>query len=71
MTDVPAETPVTIPVVDPTVATGKRLLLQVPPGVGSLRVVVLPSHTNVVPVIADGDGLHVMVVVTIHAPPNE
>ena len=46
-------TPVTTPV-DETVATPVALLLQVPPDVASNKVVVLPVHTEVVPVIAGG-----------------
>jgi hypothetical protein len=42
---VPAVRPDTIPVVDPTLAFVGELLLQVPPGVRSLSVVVKPTHT--------------------------
>ncbi len=47
----PAATPVTIPEEPPTVATGKLPLLQLPPGVALLKVIVLPWHTVVAPVI--------------------
>ena len=48
---VPAVRPVTMPDVL-IVAVAGALLLQVPPGVASLRVVVLPAHSLAVPVIA-------------------
>lgn len=51
MMAVPAVTPVTIPVVAPTVATAGVLLLQVPPGVALLKVVVAPTQWRVVPVM--------------------
>ena len=57
---VPLATPVTSPAV-PMVATAVLLLLQVPPEVLLLRVMVLLSQArNVVPVIAVS-GLHVSV----------
>ena len=65
MRDVPADTPVTIPVEEPTVATPKVLLIQRPPGVLLLRVVVLPTHTVVEPLIADGAAVTVTTVVAI------
>lgn len=45
--------PVTIPV-EPTVATDGVPLLHVPPAVASFNVVVKPTHTLAVPVIASG-----------------
>ena len=51
MVNVHAATPVTIPVVKPTVATDGLLLLHVPPPT-SLSAVVEPTHTFGVPVIA-------------------
>jgi hypothetical protein len=51
----PAETPVTAPVEEPTVATAVLLLLHVPPPVLWLRVVTEPWHTLVVPVIGGSD----------------
>ena len=60
---VPANTPVTIPVEEPIVATVGVLLLHVPPVVASLNVVVEPSQTVNVPVIPAGDGLTVTIVV--------
>jgi len=51
---VPADTPVTIPVVDPTVATPILPLLHTPPPDTLLSVVVLPEHSVIVPVIDEG-----------------
>ena len=48
--------PVTIPVVLPTVALSVLLLVHVPPP-ASVRLVVNPTHTVDVPVIAAGNGL--------------
>jgi len=56
---VPLLTPYTIPVADPTVPTGVLLLLQVPvppDAVASLRLIVNPTHTLVVPVIVPATG---------------
>lgn len=50
MTAAPAVTPVTIPVLEPTVATPLLPLLQVPPTVALLKVVVLPTQAIAVPV---------------------
>lgn len=65
ITDVAVVLPVTTPVVDPIEALA-LLLLHVPPVVASLRAVVLPMHTFVVPVMAAGSALTVTVVVTAH-----
>ena len=62
MVDVPAATPVTMPVL-PTVALVTALLLQVPPLVALASVVVLPMQVNAVPVIAAGLGLTVTTLV--------
>ena len=51
--EVPAATPVTTPEV-PTVATDVIPLVQVPPAVMSVSVVVLPTQTEAVPVTAAG-----------------
>ncbi len=51
MVVVPAETPVTIPVDEPMVATAGVLDDHVPPGVASASVVVPVTHTVNVPVI--------------------
>jgi hypothetical protein len=42
---VPLETPVTMPVDEPIVATEVLVLLQVTPAVASVNVMVLPTHT--------------------------
>lgn len=66
MVAVPAATPTTVADNDPTVATSTSLLLQVPPGVGSNKVVVPPTHILVVPAIGDGAGVTDIVFVTKH-----
>ena len=48
--------PVTMPVLEPTVATAVLLLVQVPPPVRSLKLVVDPEQTILVPDIATGKG---------------
>ena len=70
---VPADTPVTWPVVRPgvsAVATAVLLLLHVPPVAVSLSVVVPPMQTLFVPIMAVGDGLMVTatVPVLVHGP---
>jgi hypothetical protein len=56
-------TPVTIPEAEPTVATPELLLLQMPPVVTVLNDVVDPAHTIAVPVIDNGKGWMVIVIV--------
>lgn len=56
MVDVPAATPVTIPVPDPIVATDVLLLVHTPPLDALLKVVVVPGHAVSTPVIAAGNG---------------
>ena len=51
MMAVPAATPVTTPEADPIVATEVDELLQIPQVVELLKVLVVPTHTDVVPVI--------------------
>ena len=53
---VPADKPLTTPVVL-MVATAGLLLLHTPPAVALDKVTVLPSHTVVVPVMVPADGL--------------
>jgi len=65
MTELPADTPVTTPPAE-IVATAGDALLHVPPAVALLRVLVAPTQTLVMPVIAAGSGLTVTVVVTAH-----
>lgn len=61
--EVPLVIPVTIPVVRP-IAMLVAALLQVPPTVALLSVIVKPAHTCfVVPVIGNGSGLIVTVAV--------
>lgn len=69
MVVVPAAIPVTVPVAL-TVAMAALLLVHVPPAVESLRVVVLPAHTVVAPVMAAtvGAPLTVTVAVRLIAP---
>ena len=61
--DVPAATPVVIPVEEPIVAMLVLLLAHVPPLVVFARVVVVVAHTVGVPVIAGKVGLTVTLVV--------
>ena len=60
MVGTPADTPVTTPVDEPTVAIAVLLLLQVPPVVASLIIIEEPVHTVVRPVIGEGVGLTVI-----------
>jgi hypothetical protein len=53
---VPKEIPVTMPVPEPTVALAGSLLVQLPPAEVFARVTVVPGHTVVLPVIAEGAG---------------
>ena len=62
----PAATPPNTPVVAPIVATEVLLLVQVPPGVASLNVLVDPWHMDVLPTMPDGRGFTVIVVVLLH-----
>ena len=59
----PLTTPVVAEPEEPTVPTVITLLLHIPPVVVSLKVVVKPSQTLAVPVIAAGRGLMVTGVV--------
>lgn len=60
----PAEEPVTIPVL-PTVATEGLEDDHVPPMAGSDRVVVFPVHTTYDPVIVPGSGTAITVSVIV------
>ncbi len=64
MIEVPAVTPVTTPAPAGTVENA-LLLLQVPPTVASVNVVVKPTQTAIGPDIAAGNGLTVTVAVAI------
>jgi len=59
MSEVPAATPVTIPVVEPMVALAVALLAHVPPDVISVKFVVDKTHAFITPEIAEGRGLTV------------
>jgi len=67
MMDVPAETPSTSPP-EVIVATGRLVLVHVPPVGVPISVVVDPAHKVYVPVTSDGAALTVTVAVVIHAP---
>lgn len=62
---VPDDTPVTMPLAEPTVALPTFALDQVPPAVTCASVVLLPGHTTLVPVIA-GTVLTVATAVVLH-----
>ena len=64
---VPVETPVTIPVTEPMVATEVLVLLHVPPANPSLNVTTEPGHIDVVPVIGGTEPINT-VLVTIAEP---
>ena len=64
MVEVPVETPVTWPVLLLTVAVPVALLVQAPPEVASVNVIVAPTHTFDDPVIAAGVDTTVTGVVT-------
>ena len=70
MTDVPATAPVTTPVAGFMIAL-PLLLLHVPPAGVEFNVVVKPTHTAALPVIAVGLALTVTVAVTVHPVPKE
>ena len=59
---VPALTPVTMPVA-PTLATLELLVVQLPAGVASDNAVVCPTQTLRVPVMFDGSGFTVTMIV--------
>ena len=61
---VPAPTPVTTAEADPTVAIEVLEEVQVPPP-ASVNADVKPTQTIVLPVMAEGAGLTVMVVVAV------
>ena len=63
---VPVNIPVTMPEVEPIVATAGLLLVQVPPNTASLNTVVCPTHTPVLPMIGVGTGVTVIVLVAAH-----
>ena len=58
----PAATPVTVPVDDPTVAMALLLVVHDPPAETSVRFVDDPTHTKELPDIEDGTSATVSVV---------
>ena len=67
MVAVPADTGVTTPVL-PMVAIPVALLLQAPPGVASVSVIVAPIHTPVGPQMAAAAPFTVTIIVVLPAP---
>ncbi len=65
---VPVETPVNTPVLRPMVATAVLLLVHTPPGVVLESVLVAATQIFVSPVITDGTGLTVTIIVDEHSP---
>lgn len=61
---VPAESPVTAPVVAETVPVAAGVADHVPPEVGSVSTMVLPAHTGVTPEIGEGAAIVENVTVT-------
>jgi hypothetical protein len=70
ITVLPADTPVTIPVVGPTVATVVVLLVHSPPGTASVNAVLSPVHKEALPVIGNL-GLTVIILLAVQLPPIE
>lgn len=66
MLTLPALTPVTIPVPDPTVALSVELLDHFPFAVASESVIVVPTHTTVVEAVI-GSGAVLIVTVLVVA----
>ena len=66
---VPDDTPVTIPVDEPTVATDPLLLLHAPPEVVSFKFIAAPTQAGLEPVMPDS-GLTVTVCVRKQPVPN-
>jgi hypothetical protein len=65
MVEVPAESPVTIPVAEVTVATPAFALDQVPPLVVEVSVEVKPTQTVVAPEMVPATGAAVTVIVLL------
>ena len=70
ITEVPGDTPCTIPELLPIVATPVELLVQVPPAGVEANVVADPTQTLSVPVIVDGETRTVTGVVVVHPDGN-
>ena len=69
MVVVPGTKPVTIPLLDPIFAIVVELLVHTPPVTASLRVIVLPTHTEAGPVIVAGVSKVVTIVVILQPVP--
>ncbi len=67
----PADIPVNTPVAALIVAMAVLLLVQVPPDVASLSVVMAPLHIDILPVMAAGSGFTVAVTVVDVAQPAD
>jgi hypothetical protein len=67
---IPADTPVTTPVDNPTVATDILLLVQLPPGVGFVNVIVVPTQWLLGPElgITTGTGLTLIILLVAAMP---
>ena len=65
----PLAMPLTVPSVRSMVATDVLVLVQVPPPMASVRVVVPPIQILLVPLMTDGDGLTVTTAVAAQPPP--
>jgi hypothetical protein len=65
---IPAEIPVTTPDDEPTTATEVAPLSHDPPGVASVRVMVVPAQSELLPLMGAGTGYTVKVVVTNEVP---
>jgi hypothetical protein len=69
---VPADKPLTIPVVAPTVPTAVLLLLHVPPDTELVWVIVLPTQTLLLPdIVAFGTGVTFTVAIVLVSEPPE
>jgi hypothetical protein len=68
---VPADSPVTMPELLPTAAIVLLLLVHTPPDVVLDRVVVLLSHTVVVPVMLGTVGYGLIVIVALPCGPQQ
>lgn len=69
MIAVPALTPLTMPVPEPTVAIAVLLLLHAPPVIVSLSVVVAPTHAVADPVIVGGNAFTVTAFIALQPEP--
>ena len=70
MLALPADIPVTTPVVGPTVAIAVLLLLHVPPATASVKVVVVLKHTVEKPAIVPEDKTSTVTVLVALALPQ-